>query len=143
MQGKIEQLDEKHTESLVLALTGGPDAEELDLHLEDMDPEKQRDLAIIELAGAAAHEINNPLAVTVWRRHASTGGRLGKDEQKNAIAEALRRPGWKIGDEKTEMHNIIVAAMPYLKETRFRWVLDYFACLRKLVRMHTRFLSTL
>ena len=71
------------------------------------------------------HLINNPLAVLVWRRHASTGGRLGQDEQKNAIAEALRRPGWKIGDERTEMHNIIVAAMPYLKETRFRWVLDY------------------
>ncbi|MDP6042176.1 MAG: response regulator [Candidatus Latescibacteria bacterium] len=29
--------------------------------------EKQRDLAIIELAGAAAHEINNPLAVIVAR----------------------------------------------------------------------------
>jgi len=71
------------------------------------------------------HLINNEVAVRAWRRHASTGGRLGKDEQKNAIAEALRRPGWKIGDEKTEMHNILVAAMPYLKEKRFRWVLDY------------------
>ena len=71
------------------------------------------------------HLINNPVAVRAWRRHASTGGRLSKDEQKNAIAEALRRPGWKIGDEKTEMHNILVAAMPYLKEKRFRWVLDY------------------
>ena len=29
--------------------------------------EKQRDLAIIELAGAAAHEINNPLAVVMAR----------------------------------------------------------------------------
>jgi signal transduction histidine kinase len=29
--------------------------------------EKQRDLAIIELAGAAAHEINNPLAVITAR----------------------------------------------------------------------------
>jgi len=29
--------------------------------------EKQRDLAIIELAGAAAHEINNPLAVIMAR----------------------------------------------------------------------------
>ena len=29
--------------------------------------EKQRDLAVIELAGAAAHEINNPLAVIVSR----------------------------------------------------------------------------
>ena len=71
------------------------------------------------------HLINNEVAVRAWRRHASTGGRLGQDEQKNAIAEALRRPGWKIGDEKTEMHNILVAAMPYLKEKRFRWVLDY------------------
>ena len=73
----------------------------------------------------AMHLINNRVAVQAWRRHASTGGRLGQDEQKNAIAEALRRPGWKIGDEKTEMHNILVAAMPYLKEKRFRWVLDY------------------
>ena len=29
--------------------------------------EKQRELAIVELAGAAAHEINNPLAVAVAR----------------------------------------------------------------------------
>ena len=29
--------------------------------------QKQRDLAIIELAGAAAHEINNPLAVVMAR----------------------------------------------------------------------------
>ena len=84
------------------------------------------DVPILEVEDRTPmHLINNPLAVLVWRRHASTGGRLGKDEQKNAIAEALRRPGWKIGDERTEMHNIIVAAMPYLKETRFRWVLDY------------------
>ena len=84
------------------------------------------DVPILEVEDRTPmHLINNEVAVRAWRRHASTGGRLGQDEQKNAIAEALRRPGWKIGDEKTEMHNILVAAMPYLKEKRFRWVLDY------------------
>jgi hypothetical protein len=91
-----------------------------------MDDDDDDDVPILVVEDRTAmHLINNRVAVRAWRRHASTGGRLGKDEQKNAVAEALRRPGWKIGDEKTEMHNILVAAMPYLKEKRFRWVLDY------------------
>ena len=91
-----------------------------------MDDDDDDDVPILVVKDRTAmHLINNRVAVQAWRRHASTGGRLGQDEQKNAIAEALRRPGWKIGDEKTEMHNILVAAMPYLKEKRFRWVLDY------------------
>jgi DNA-binding response OmpR family regulator len=45
-----------------------------------MTVEKQRDLAIIELAGAAAHEINNPLSVVMARLELLLEGSTGEDK---------------------------------------------------------------
>ncbi|MCZ6632347.1 MAG: response regulator [bacterium] len=49
--------------------------------------EKQRDLAIIELAGAAAHEINNPLAVVMTRLELM----LGRMNEGDALYEELQK----------------------------------------------------
>ena len=49
--------------------------------------EKQRDLAIIELSGAAAHEINNPLAVVMARLELI----LGRMEEGDSLYEDLHK----------------------------------------------------
>lgn len=57
--------------------------------------EKQRDLAVIELAGAAAHEINNPLAVVMARtelmreRMGSSHEMYDEIEKLNALLERI------------------------------------------------------
>jgi hypothetical protein len=74
---------------------------------------------------SALHLVNNPVAVAAWRGHGGCGGRGSKDENLKHIKDALKPPKWEKRGETTEMHNIIVAAMPYLKHKRFRCLLDY------------------
>ncbi len=74
---------------------------------------------------SALHLVKNPVAVAAWRGHGGCGGRGSKDENLKHIKDALKPPKWEKRGETTEMHNIIVAAMPYLKRKRFRCLLDY------------------
>jgi len=74
---------------------------------------------------SALHLVSNPVAVAAWRGHGGCGGRGSKDENLKHIKDALKPPKWEERGERTEMHNIIVAAMPYLKHKRFRCLLDY------------------
>ena len=74
---------------------------------------------------SALHLVKNPVAVAAWRGHGGCGGRGSKDENLKHIKDALKPPKWEKRGERTEMHNIIVAAMPYLKHKRFRCLLDY------------------
>lgn len=65
--------------------------------------EKQRDLAVIELAGAAAHEINNPLAAVMaraelMRERMNTSHDLYEDMNKlNALLERIAEVVKKMG----------------------------------------------
>jgi len=63
--------------------------------------------------------------IEAWRGGESLGGRGDKDTNKNRIRKVLKPPGWEKRDEKTLMHEILMEAVPRLREKRFRWCLDY------------------
>lgn len=66
-----------------------------------------------------------PQIIEAWRGGESLGGRGDKDTNKNRIRKVLKPPGWEKRDEKTLMHEILMEAVPRLREKRFRWCLDY------------------
>ena len=66
-----------------------------------------------------------PQVIEAWRGGESLGGRGDKDTNKNRIRKVLKPPGWEKRDEKTLMHEILMEAVPRLREKRFRWCLDY------------------
>ena len=66
-----------------------------------------------------------PQVIEAWRGGESLGGRGDKDTNKNRIRKVLKPPGWEERDEKTLMHEILMEAVPRLREKRFRWCLDY------------------